>query len=90
MFLQTPMYVLGGLAETFGLTNGTEYANSLGPKNEKSVIQPTSLAMAAGGSLHVLAVAPVSFDPSLVTMFSCVVGPMGLFIIVFLACFEVS
>lgn len=87
MFLQTPIYVIGGLAEIFCLTTGTEYAYNQAPKSMKSVIQSIWLATAGVGACIALAFSPISNDPHLVVMYACLASVMGLTAIFFWALF---
>ncbi|KAF4212575.1 hypothetical protein CNMCM8980_000756 [Aspergillus fumigatiaffinis] len=70
MFLQTPIYVLGAIAEIFCFTTGTEYAYNQAPKSMKSVVQSVWMATAGVGACLAMAFTPITKDPHLVIMYS--------------------
>ena len=88
MFLQTPIYVLGGLAEVFCLTTGTEYAYNQAPRSMKSVVQAFWLGMAGVGACVAIAFTPAAKDPNLVIMYACLAAVMGVTTVVFWVVFR--
>ncbi|KAK6811331.1 hypothetical protein RU639_012819 [Aspergillus parasiticus] len=76
MFLQTPIYVLGAIAEIFCFTTGTEYAYNQAPKTMKSVVQSVWMATAGVGACLANSFTPITKDPHLVIMYSSLAGVM--------------
>ncbi|KAI0852293.1 POT family-domain-containing protein [Daldinia vernicosa] len=77
VFLQTPIYFGGAVAEVLCLTTGTEYAYNHAPKRMKTLVQSIWLAMAGFGSCLALAFTPLTMDPHLVTMYAILSGLLG-------------
>lgn len=83
MFLQTPIYVLGAIAEIFCFTTGTEYAYNQAPKSMKSVVQSVWMATAGVGACLAMAFTPITKDPHLVIMYSSLAGVMAVTTVLF-------
>ncbi|KAF4151947.1 hypothetical protein CNMCM6069_002802 [Aspergillus lentulus] len=83
MFLQTPIYVLGAIAEIFCFTTGTEYAYNQAPKSMKSVVQSVWMATAGIGACLAMAFTPINKDPHLVIMYSSLAGVMAVTTVLF-------
>ncbi|KAB8068853.1 oligopeptide transporter [Aspergillus leporis] len=83
MFLQTPIYVLGAIAEIFCFTTGTEYAYNQAPKSMKSVVQSVWMATAGVGACLAMAFTPITKDPHLVIMYSSLAGAMAVTTVLF-------
>ncbi|GES61016.1 oligopeptide transporter [Aspergillus terreus] len=83
MFLQTPIYVLGAIAEIFCFTTGTEYAYNRAPKSMKSVVQSVWMATAGVGACLAMAFTPITKDPHLVIMYSSLAGVMAVTTVLF-------
>ncbi|THC88284.1 hypothetical protein EYZ11_012273 [Aspergillus tanneri] len=83
MFLQTPIYVLGAIAEIFCFTTGTEYAHNQAPKTMKSVVQSVWMATAGVGACLAMAFTPITKDPHLVIMYSSLAGVMAVTTVLF-------
>ncbi|EAW17061.1 oligopeptide transporter [Aspergillus fischeri NRRL 181] len=83
MFLQTPIYVLGAIAEIFCFTTGTEYAYNQAPKSMKSVVQSVWMATAGVGACLAMAFTPINKDPHLVVMYSSLAGVMAVATVLF-------
>lgn len=88
MFVQIPIYSIGGMAEMFCLTTGTEHAYNQAPKSMRSIIQAFAIAMAGIGSLLAMAFTPLAKDPNLVILYSLLAGLMGIATLVFWLCFK--
>ncbi|KAE8131230.1 oligopeptide transporter [Aspergillus pseudotamarii] len=83
MFLQTPIYVLGAIAEIFCFTTGTEYAYNQAPKTMKSVVQSVWMATAGAGACLAMAFTPITKDPHLVIVSSSLAGVMAVTTVLF-------
>ncbi|PKX91326.1 oligopeptide transporter [Aspergillus novofumigatus IBT 16806] len=83
VFLQTPIYVLGAIAEIFCFTTGTEYAYNQAPKSMKSVVQSVWMATAGVGACLAMAFTPIGKDPHLVVMYSSLAGVMAVTTVLF-------
>ncbi|GFF32365.1 peptide transporter PTR2 [Aspergillus udagawae] len=83
MFLQTPTYVLGAIAEIFCFTTGTEYAYNQAPKTMKSVVQSVWMATAGVGACLAMAFTPITKDPYLVILYSSLAGVMAVTTVLF-------
>ncbi|KAL9597950.1 MAG: hypothetical protein Q9179_004089 [Wetmoreana sp. 5 TL-2023] len=88
MFLQIPIYSIGGMAEVFCLTTGTEHAYNQAPKSMRSIIQSFSIAMAGVGALIAMAFTPLAKDPHLVILYAVLAGILMAATIVFYVCFR--
>ena len=88
MFLQIPIYSVGGMAELFCLTTGTEHAYNQAPKSMRSIIQAVSIAMAGFGALLAMAFTPLAKDPHLVILYAVLAGILMAATIVFYVCFH--
>lgn len=88
MFLQIPIYSVGGMAEVFCLTTGTEHAYNQAPKSMRSIIQAVSLAMAGFGALLAMAFTPLAKDPHLVILYAVLAGILMAAAIAFYVCFH--
>lgn len=76
MFVQIPIYVLGGMAEMFCLPAVQELAYNQSPKNMRSIVAAVSMAMAGIGSLIAMAFTPLAHNPYLLIMYSTLAGIM--------------
>lgn len=85
--LQTPIYVLGAIAEIFRFTTGTEYAYNQAPKTMKSMVQSVWIATAGVGACMAMALTPITKDPHLVIMYSSLAGVMAMTTVLFGAFF---
>ncbi|KAF7183383.1 hypothetical protein CNMCM7691_003582 [Aspergillus felis] len=83
MFLQTPIYILGAIAEIFCFTTGTEFAYNQAPKTMKSVVQSVWMATAGVGACLAMVFTPITKDPYLVIMYSSLAGVMVLTTVLF-------
>ncbi|GIJ88176.1 hypothetical protein Asppvi_007094 [Aspergillus pseudoviridinutans] len=83
MFLQTPIYVLGAIAEIFCFTTGTEYAYNQAPKTMRSVVQSVWMATAGVGACLAMAFTPITKDPYLVILYSALAGVMAVTTVLF-------
>ncbi|KAE8326137.1 oligopeptide transporter [Aspergillus sergii] len=83
MFLQTPIYVLGVIAEIFFFTTGTEYAYNQDPKTMKSVVQSVWMATAGVGACLAMVFTPITKDSHLVIMYSSLAGVMAVTTVLF-------
>ncbi|KAL5361376.1 oligopeptide transporter [Aspergillus floccosus] len=83
VFLQTPIYVLGAIAEIFCFTTGTEYAYNQAPKSMKSVVQSVWMATAGVGACLAMAFTPITKDPHLVIMYPSLAGVMAVTTVLF-------
>ncbi|KAL2132841.1 hypothetical protein VTI74DRAFT_3240 [Chaetomium olivicolor] len=70
--LQTPLYVLFGIASIFLNTTGPEYAYTHSPPGLKSFIQSLYLLTVAVGSAIALGLVPVSGDPYVLWMYTSI------------------
>jgi POT family proton-dependent oligopeptide transporter len=77
IFLQVPIYVVGGVAEIFCYVTGMEYAYNQAPKSMRSIVQAYWLAMAGFGSALSIALTPLAKDPHFVTMYGVLTGAMA-------------
>ncbi|RMZ79840.1 hypothetical protein DV737_g3211, partial [Chaetothyriales sp. CBS 132003] len=87
MFVQIPIYVLGGMAEMFCLPASQELAYNQSPKSMRSIVSAISIAMAGIGSLVAMAFTPLAQNPYQVIMYATLAGIMvtatGVFWIIF-------
>ncbi|KAK4141755.1 MFS peptide transporter [Dichotomopilus funicola] len=67
--IQTPLYVLFGIASIFLNTTGPEFAYTHSPPQLKSFVQSLYLLTVAIGSALALALVPVSVDPKVLWMY---------------------
>ena len=88
MFLQVPIYSIGGMAELFCLTTGTEHAYNQAPKSMRSIIQSVSMAMAGIGACLAMAFTPLAKDPHLVVLYTCLTGILVAATVTFYVCFR--
>ncbi|OCL07987.1 hypothetical protein AOQ84DRAFT_398180 [Glonium stellatum] len=88
MFLQAPIYMLGGLADVFCIPTGTEYAYNQAPRSMKSVVRALWLATAGVGACFAMAFTPVAKDPHLIVMYACLAVVMGVTTVAFWVTFR--
>lgn len=88
MFLQVPIYSVGGMAELFCLPTGTEHAYNQAPKSMRSIIQSVSIAMAGVGACLAMAFTPLAKDPHLVILYTCLTGILVAATATFYFCFR--
>ena len=88
MFLQVPIYSIGGMAEIFCLTTGTEHAYNQAPKSMRSIVNSFSIAMAGIGALLAIAFSPLAKDPHLVILYACLAAIMFAATVLFYVCFR--
>lgn len=77
MFLQTPIYVVSGVAQIFCYVTGLEYSYNQAPKSMRSIIQAYWLAMTGFGSVLSIAFTPLAKDPHFVVMYGVLTGLMA-------------
>ncbi|KAE8158140.1 hypothetical protein BDV40DRAFT_304498 [Aspergillus tamarii] len=78
MFLRTPIYVLGTMAEIFYSTTGTEYAYNQALKSMKSVVQSVWMVTAGVGACLAMVFTPITKDPHLVIMYLSLAGVVAM------------
>ncbi|RMZ76855.1 hypothetical protein DV738_g4732, partial [Chaetothyriales sp. CBS 135597] len=83
MFIQIPIYVLGGMAEMFCLPASQEIAYNQSPGSMRSIVSAVSIGMAGIGSLIAMAFTPLAHNPNQVIMYSVLAGIMAAATIVF-------
>lgn len=88
MFLQVPIYSVGGMAEMFCLTTGTEHAYNQAPKSMRSIVNSFSIAMAGIGALLAMAFTPLAKDPHLVILYAILAGILFTATVLFYLCFR--
>ncbi len=74
VWVQVPIYFLLGVAEILGFVTVYEYSYEQAPKNMKSTVQAFGQLAACVASALGMAISPVSRDPYLMTMYSCLAG----------------
>ena len=67
--VQTPVYLLMSISETFASITGLEYAFTQAPQSMKSFVMSIFLLQSAFGSVLGIALAPFAKDPRLVWMY---------------------
>ncbi|KAF8533872.1 POT family-domain-containing protein [Trichophaea hybrida] len=72
--LQTPAYMLVGLAEIFASITGLEYAFTKAPPSMKSLVTSIFLLQNAFGSAIGVGVSTVAKNPNMVTFYACLSG----------------
>ncbi|RMD41938.1 hypothetical protein DV735_g3159, partial [Chaetothyriales sp. CBS 134920] len=77
MFVQVPIYVLGGMAEMFCLPASQELAYNQSPGSMRSIVSAVSIGMAGIGSLIAMAFTPLAHNPNQVIMYSVLAGIMA-------------
>jgi POT family proton-dependent oligopeptide transporter len=90
MFLQVPIYVLGGIAEIFCYVTGLEYSYNQAPKSMRSIVQAYWLSMAGFGSVLSIALTPLAKDPHFVVMYAVLTGLMAVTTVLFWVVFRHS
>jgi POT family proton-dependent oligopeptide transporter len=83
VWLQTPLHVLLAIGEILSLVALNEFTYSEAPKDTKSVLQAFQVFSAAAGSALGMTLGPVSKNPFLLVLFSCLAGTMTLTMIPF-------
>lgn len=83
VFLQIPIYVLGGLAEMFCLPAAQEIVYNQVPRDMRSITSAISISMAGFGALLAMAFTPLANDPHLVVMYSVLAGIMAAATVIF-------
>ncbi|OQE44795.1 hypothetical protein PENCOP_c002G01658 [Penicillium coprophilum] len=83
VWVQTPVYVLDGLAEVFFDVVSQEYAYNKAPDNMKSIVQAVLSAMAGVGAALGFALYPVARNPHLVWMYAALAAAIALATVVF-------
>ena len=87
VWIQLPLYFVLAAAEIFGFVTASQYSYVWAPKDAKTVVQAFTQLTACLGSALGMAISPVSRDPYLVIMYSCLAGTMilsaGLFWLAF-------
>lgn len=76
-FVQMPVYVLQSIAEIFSQITATEYAYSQAPVDMRSMMQAIAQSFGALAAVLGVAIAPVSRDPWLVTLYGCMAAAMA-------------
>ncbi|KAK4174684.1 putative peptide transporter [Triangularia setosa] len=84
VWVQLPVYILLAIAEILGFVTAFEYAYSKAPREMKTVVQALTQLTAGVASLLGMAISPVSRDPNMVIVYSCLAGAMGVSAVVFL------
>ncbi|KAF2758421.1 hypothetical protein EJ05DRAFT_451916 [Pseudovirgaria hyperparasitica] len=90
VWLQAPIHFLLGASEILGFVTMTEYAYAEAPSNMKAVVQALSQLTIALGSALGISLGPVSRDPWLVILYSCLAATMGVSAVVFFLLFYKS
>lgn len=90
MFLQAPIYVLGGVAEIFCYVTGLEYSYNQAPRSMRSIVQAYWLSMAGFGSVLSIALTPLAQDPHFVVMYAVLTGLMAATTVLFWVFFRRS
>lgn len=72
--LQTPAYMLIGLAEIFASITGLEYAFTKAPPSMKSLVTSVFLLQTAFGSAIGIGVSRKAHNPNMVTFYACLAG----------------
>jgi len=83
VWIQTPTYVLDGLAEIFFDLGSQEYAYNMSPRSMKSIMTAINSASSGIGCALGIALFPITKDPYLVYMYSSLAGTMFVTAIVF-------
>lgn len=78
VWVQTPLYFILAIGEILGLVALSEYTYSEAPTSLKSMVQALLDFSAAIGAALGLALGPVSRNPYLVIMYSCMAATMAL------------
>lgn len=86
--LQTPVYVLMGLAEIFASITGLEYAFTKAPASMKSLVTSIYLLQNAFGSAIGIGVSRVATNPNMVTFYACLAGVTAVAGMAFFALFH--
>lgn len=86
--IQTPAYVLIGLAEIFASITGLEYAFTKAPPSMKSLVMALFLVQNAFGSAIGIAISPTSKNPQMVTFYACLAGVTAVAGAAFWFCFK--
>lgn len=76
-FAQIPVYVLQSIAEIFSQITATEYAYSQAPVDMRSLMQAIAQSFGALAAVLGVAIAPVSRDPWLTTLYACMAAAMA-------------